>query len=119
MLVHSRPARPKSLRCMLIAVALVGTATPAGAQIYSWRDARGQLVVSNMRPPAGVEIKSYAVPKAPAIRATRYATAERGRVYEELISEHSHRNSVRPDLVRAVIQVESAFNPRARSPKGA
>jgi hypothetical protein len=28
-------------------------------------------------------------------------------------------NNIRPDLVRAVIQVESGFNPRAVSPKGA
>jgi soluble lytic murein transglycosylase-like protein len=39
--------------------------------------------------------------------------------YEPLIREHSMLQGVRADLVRAVIQVESAFNPRARSPKGA
>src|SRR5262249_29614371 len=53
------------------------------------------------------------------VRATRYATAERGRAYDEVISEHSRANGIRADLVRAVIQVESAFNPLARSPKGA
>jgi soluble lytic murein transglycosylase-like protein len=39
--------------------------------------------------------------------------------FEPLILQHSSMRSVRPDLVRAVIQVESAFNPRAVSPKGA
>ena len=39
--------------------------------------------------------------------------------YEPLIEEHSARHSLRPALVRAVIQVESGFNPRARSVKGA
>ena len=43
----------------------------------------------------------------------------RSDVYEDLIAEHSRRHDVRPDLVRAVVQVESAFNPLARSPKGA
>ena len=39
--------------------------------------------------------------------------------YEPLIRQHATQHRVRPDLVRAVIQVESAFNPRAVSPKGA
>jgi|SRR4051794_19865601 soluble lytic murein transglycosylase-like protein len=94
-------------------------AAPAHAQIYSWRDANGHLVLSNKKPAEGVDTKSYAVPKAAAVRATRYATVQRGRQYDELISEHSRSNGVRADLVRAVIQVESAFNPMAKSPKGA
>jgi soluble lytic murein transglycosylase-like protein len=42
-----------------------------------------------------------------------------GAGYEPLIREHSMLQGIRPDLVRAVIQVESAFNPHAVSPKGA
>src|SRR5438105_4062091 len=42
-----------------------------------------------------------------------------GATYEPLIREHSILQGIRADLVRAVIQVESAFNPRAISPKGA
>ena len=107
------------LRVLLVAGLACGVAAPARAQIYSWRDANGNLVLSNLKPATGVEAKSYAVPKAPEIRATRFVTAERGRAYDELITEHAKLNSVRPALVRAVMQVESAFNPRARSPKGA
>jgi soluble lytic murein transglycosylase-like protein len=109
----------KCLRYIGIAILALGGAAPAHAQIYSWRDANGQLVLSNRKPAEGIETKSYAVPKAPEIRATRYAAAERGRRYDEVIAEHSRSNGVRADLVRAVIQVESAFNPLARSPKGA
>ena len=104
---------------ILALAAFLGAAAPAHAQIYSWRDANGHLVLSNRRPAAGVETKSYAVPKAQAVRATRYATAERSRTYDDLISQHAQSNGVRADLVRAVMQVESAFNPMARSPKGA
>jgi soluble lytic murein transglycosylase-like protein len=95
-------------------------AMPARAQIYSWRDARGNLVLSN-RAPAGARaaVRSYAVPQATRIRATRFAAAERGRMYDDLIAEQSRANGVRADLVRAVVQVESAFNPYAKSPKGA
>ena len=39
--------------------------------------------------------------------------------YDPLVLEHCAKHSLRPELVRAVIQVESAFNPLARSPKGA
>jgi len=104
---------------ILALAAFLGAAAPAHAQIYSWRDANGHLVLSNRRPATGVETKSYAVPKAQAVRATRYATAERSRAYDDLISQHAQSNGVRADLVRAVMQVESAFNPLARSPKGA
>ncbi|HEY7289181.1 MAG TPA: lytic transglycosylase domain-containing protein [Vicinamibacterales bacterium] len=97
------------------------SAVPARAQIYTWRDANGHLVLSNRRPesPETLSSRSYAVPRAQTVRATRYASAERGRQYDDLIIEHSKRNGVRSDLVRAVMQVESAFNPYAKSPKGA
>jgi soluble lytic murein transglycosylase-like protein len=103
----------------LAVVVCLGIAVPAHAQIYSWRDANGNLVLSNRRPGQPGLLKSYTVPKAETVRATRFAAAERGRVYDDLISEHSRLNGVRADLVRAVMQVESAFNPYARSPKGA
>ena len=104
--------------CALAFAAVAAAATPAEAQIYSWRDASGNLVLSG-RPPANQTVRTYAVPKADSVRATRYVAADRGRAYEDLISEHARLNNVRADLVRAVMQVESAFNPYARSPKGA
>ena len=97
----------------------LGAAAPAHAQIYSWRDANGNLVLSNHRTATSTEIASYAVPKAEGLRATRPFVAERARAYDDLISEHSRTQGVRADLVRAVMQVESGFNPNARSPKGA
>ena len=109
---------PKALPCLTL-LAILAVAVPAQAQIYSWRDANGNLVVSNIRPPDTGSVKSYAVPKTSAVRATRYATLDRSRMYDDLIVEHARLNGVRTDLVRAVMQVESAFNPSARSPKGA
>jgi soluble lytic murein transglycosylase-like protein len=107
---------------MLIRIALtaiaVAAAAPAHAQIYSWRDGNGNLVLSG-HPQAGVAIRTYAVPKAENVRATRSVVSERGRIYDELILEHARLNRVRTDLVRAVVQVESGFNPFAKSPKGA
>jgi soluble lytic murein transglycosylase-like protein len=108
---------------MLRTIALIVTAAallaaPAEAQIYAWRDASGTLVLSDRKLDAGAV--TYEVPDAPAIRSTRpLGTSGVRERYEPLIQEHARRHALRPDLVRAVIQVESGFNPRARSPKGA
>jgi soluble lytic murein transglycosylase-like protein len=111
---------PRSV-CLALLIGAVGSAAPASAQIYAWRDANGHLVLSNVRTESGAPAvtKTYAVPRTETIRATRYVAADRGWQYESLISEHSRLNGVRSDLVRAVMQVESAFNPNAISPKGA
>jgi soluble lytic murein transglycosylase-like protein len=93
------------------------TVGPAAAQIYSWHDANGNLVLSD-RPLKTAE-RTFVVPEATAVRATRPAPLERSRLYDDLIEEHARLNSIRSDLVRAVVQVESGFNPYAVSPKGA
>jgi soluble lytic murein transglycosylase-like protein len=112
--------RRKSLQYVGFGLLCLGLAAPASAQIYSWRDANGNLVVSNRRQgDAAVLVPSYPVAKAENVRATRYVAAERGRAFDGIISEHSRAHGVRADLVKAVMQVESAFNPHARSPKGA
>jgi soluble lytic murein transglycosylase len=96
---------------------LVGPAAPVSAQIYTWRDANGHLVLSDT--PREGESPAYAVPRAETVRATRAVPVDRTRPFDALIVEHARRNNLRPDLVRAVVQVESAFDPHARSPKGA
>ena len=90
----------------------------AYAQIYAWRDVNGMLVLSDRKLNDGA--LTYAVPDAPGIRATTpLAGAAYREQFEPLVQEHARRHSLRPELVRAVIQVESGFNPRARSPRGA
>lgn len=107
--------RPALAGCLTVAVA-----SPAAAQIYSWRDASGRLVLSNRAPHGSVDVASSPVPTTHAIRTTtRSAAAERAMRFDGLIAEHARLNDVRADLVRAVVQVESAFDPDARSPKGA
>lgn len=109
----------EGLRFAVAAALLVGCAAPAQAQIYSWRDANGNLVLSDRKPAQVVDARTYEVPQTQKIRATRSVPTERGLAYDDLILEHSRTHGVRADLVRAVMQVESAFNPFARSPKGA
>jgi len=88
------------------------------AQIYAWRDANGTLVLSDRKLDAPADV--YEVEGAPAYRSTKPVTSSSaGRRYEPLVQEYAASQSLRPELVRAVIQVESGFNPFATSPKGA
>jgi soluble lytic murein transglycosylase-like protein len=50
---------------------------------------------------------------------TKPPTGSRSSRFDDLIQEHAVQNGLSPDLVRAVIQAESGFNPHAVSPKGA
>jgi hypothetical protein len=110
-------SRPLSARVGVWAVVLLlGASATAHAQIYSWRGADGVLVVSDR--PRAPDVTALAVRGAPAIRATRAASSS-GRYFANIIEQESARHGVRPELVRAVVQVESAFDPSARSAKGA
>ena len=120
----------KLVRTVLAATAL-WTAAPAvaSAQIFAWRDAQGNLVLSDK--PKDPSAKSYAVVASPApaaesvledarvYRTTRPLVNRRAELYDTLIEQEAAANAVDPNLVRAVIQAESAFNPWARSHKGA
>ncbi|MGE3513468.1 MAG: lytic transglycosylase domain-containing protein [Vicinamibacterales bacterium] len=105
------------IRLALAATCLAAAVSRADAQIYTWRDANGNLVLSD-RPHEGADLRTFEVPKTTTVRVTRSISA-RADAYEDLIVGHATLNNIRPDLVRAVIQVESGFNPRAVSPKGA
>ena len=105
------------LRSLLLAVlAPMLVPTTAGAQIFIARDANGTTVLSNQ--PVHQPTKIFNVDGAPTYRTTT-ALSGNAQLYEDLVLEYSKRHSLRPELVRAVIQVESGFDPRATSPKGA
>ena len=95
----------------------------ASAQIYAWRDGNGTLVLSDRTIDAPTDV--YVVEGAPTFRTTRpnQPAVVGDRIeperFDSLVVEHATRHALRPELVRAVIQVESGFNPRARSVKGA
>lgn len=92
--------------------------TSAQAQIYALRDESGVLTLSDK--PLGEGAQAYAVAGAAGFRTTTLpAVGARASVWDDLIAERAAAHGLRPELVRAVIQVESAFNPRARSPVGA
>jgi soluble lytic murein transglycosylase-like protein len=94
---------------------------PAAAQIYSWRDGNGNLVLASAPKAAGAGqiVRPYPVDAPRAIPVRSQTARDRAQMYDGIITENARANDVRPDLVRAVVQVESAYNPNARSPKGA
>lgn len=97
------------------------TAVPAEAQIFTWRDASGKLVLSSTRPQSGeAEVTTHAVAGSNRFR-TAGTPGGNGRVsaYDDLIREHAERHGIPPELVKAVIQAESGFDRWAVSPKGA
>lgn len=108
-------------RSLLIFTVVVCTASPAAAQIYSWRDVDGKLVLSDKPRPDQGQQTTYEVHGAASVRATipPLVSSTKSAPYEASISAHAERAGVAADLVRAVIQVESAFNPVAVSNKGA
>jgi soluble lytic murein transglycosylase-like protein len=98
----------------------VATVVPASAQIYTWRDGAGNLVLSNKPRGGEASLATYAVPGAPMIRTSTKPAVSRGATaYDDLISQNAARHGISADLVRAVIQAESGFNRYAVSPKGA
>ncbi len=111
------------LGAMLVAaLGMAAVAAPAEAQIYTWRDANGTLVLSDRPPEPGVEtleVRGAATPIRTTTPTRPLARLSRSGHYDAVIERYAASEGVRPDLVRAVIQVESAFNPNARSPVGA
>ncbi len=114
---RSRSLAPKTAVAAAVVVVTLGGSATAHAQIFTWREADGVLVVSGT--PRRPDIIAVAVRGATAIRATRAARPPNGQDFSAIILREATRHGVRPELVRAVIQVESAFDPRARSPVGA
>ncbi len=113
-------------------LALTTGIVSAEAQIYTWRDASGALVLSNKpQPNHEGEITTYAVrsnarpaPPKPVgegeLRTTTRPSSVVARArFDDLIEHHAANIGVSSDLVRAVIQAESGFNPWAISRKGA
>src|SRR5881397_2306585 len=102
---------------MLLAVAAVAaTATPAAAQVYKRTASDGTSYFTNIQPNPTYQSVAYAVPTAR--ESQRPASTDYG-LYSRDIAEASTRYAVPERLICAVIRVESGFDPRAVSPKGA
>ena len=106
----------------LLAASFVVVLVPRSAEaqdspIRVWRDASGKVMLTDRQVQAPTQV--YEVPGAPNYVTTRPVVAGVAGRYDTLITQFARQRSLRPELVRAVIHVESGFDARARSPKGA
>jgi hypothetical protein len=96
----------------------MGLARTAEAEIYKCSDAAGAVIALTDNPATCGTGRTYVVAGS-SYRATRPSNAENPTAYDGIIAQASSDYEVRAELIRAVIQVESGFDPKARSPKGA
>jgi soluble lytic murein transglycosylase-like protein len=99
---------------MLLAAGATGL---AHADIYSFVDGAGVTHFTNVPVDARYQLLLATPPEERPAHPENWLTKSAD--FEPLIQRAAHAHAVRPELVRAVIVVESAFNPRAVSPKGA
>jgi soluble lytic murein transglycosylase-like protein len=108
--------------CLALVVVTCGSAS---GQITVVTDARGKRIYVNADPPPprlsaarAAQLAAGKSPTAPAAEYSRHVANTREEI-EQIVQDAAKRHQVDPALVRAVIQTESAWNPRAVSPKGA
>jgi len=104
---------------------LLGLLLPAigFAQVYKWVDENGIVTFSNIAPPTDQEYKVLRFPcyaADPKCRSVRWEKVPLNtRSYSSEIRSAAAFNAVDESLIRAIIHAESAYQPDARSPKGA
>ena len=112
---HSRgdPDRRRSQRrCQLLGHALLASLTIGAPAPMKTAKVRPPSPLSSSSPREVKETRSVILPDDPVPAPPRTP-------YEDLIIEAAKIYSLDPRLIRSVVQVESAFNPRAVSPGGA
>ncbi|MDM8569336.1 lytic transglycosylase domain-containing protein [Thiotrichales bacterium HSG1] len=85
--------------------------------IYKYYDSEGVLHLTNKAPKNKNELlyaRSYLIqqPSSPSV-------FKHNNKYSELITNAANKIQLSPALLHAIVQVESAYNPKAISPKGA
>lgn len=111
----------------VLGVILGAVATSAAGQIYAGESSNGVVVLSNFSTDETPQLV-VALPPVAALAAPVAATAvlpaiadprNPGAAYRPIIDQVAREMSMSPQLLQAVIQVESNYQPHARSPKGA
>src|SRR6266498_1809741 len=101
---------------LLAVTAIVTAATPVGAEVYKRIASDGTVYFTNIQPNPAYQRAVFT--PAPAGGSQRPASTDHG-VYSQEIAEAAARYAVPERLIWAVIRVESSFDHRAVSRKGA
>lgn len=113
------------MRGRFVLVGVVAAIVPAVCQagpIYVFKEPDGSIRFSSKTPPPGVEAKVFT---ARDVGFSKYRAGPlrsnvlHRKAYNDLIERAARTYNLEAALVKAVIHVESAFNPRAVSAKGA
>jgi soluble lytic murein transglycosylase-like protein len=118
--VKTRPCVRSAILAGLIALA---GAVPVRAELYYTRDQAGAYHFTSVARPDSAVFRPGLIEPPTAGETARAAAAFGASLdsgaYDELIAESATTHHLDPTLVKAVVRAESAFHPRAISPKGA
>ncbi|MGA1191141.1 MAG: lytic transglycosylase domain-containing protein [Bdellovibrionota bacterium] len=107
---------------VVLLVALITASAHADGKIYVYTDSRGIIRFTSKLPPAGVKARVFEGKKAGFSwykgrnRSTARLFKHR---YATIINSVADQYGIESSLIRALIHVESAYNAKAVSPKGA
>ncbi len=106
-------------RSLVFFFALLAGSGQASADIYTYTDAGGVRHFSNVPSDPRFELflRSETAPTREAVRPSSWRT--KAPRFDALVDRAARQHRVDAALIRAVIAVESAFDPRAVSPRGA
>lgn len=107
----------------LMVVAALSLALDAGAEIYKYTDANGIVHYTNVRPAGGQAVQTFNFPcyaSDPLCSRVNWEQVPLNLLaFEHEIRQAASDYAVESSLIRAIIHAESAYQPEARSPRGA
>ena len=108
---------------LLIGASILWAPASAVAQVYKWVDENGVVTFSNIAPPTDQEYQVLRFPcyaSDPKCRSVSWDKVPLNtQAYRREIQSAASFNALEESLIRAIIHAESAYQPDARSPKGA
>jgi len=112
---------------LLLLILASGPTVASADRLYMVKDRKGIITFTTKRPKGGVRYKTLKSNHPRYSKVSRKGGSRRRRggfrvlksQYDKLIKLKSEEQQLNPALVKAVIHIESAFNAKARSPKGA
>lgn len=105
-----------SVTCAVVIALLLVYAVPVCAEVYFYRDKNGVMHFTNA--PSSEEYRPY-FKEAYKYRVPAFTADTNPRQYRRFIDEASRVHGISSALLKAIIKVESDYNPRAVSRKGA